>query len=332
MFAAVCPAYGIPEVVRFEEVARPTAKPRQVRVRVVAAAVTSGDARIRAARFPAGFSIVARMMLGLRKPRQPILGSAVAGYVDQVGAQVTRFHGGEPVFAFSGIQQGAHAEYLVLDESAALAPMPENCTPEQAAAIPFGGTTALFFLRDRADLQSGETLLVNGASGAVGIAAIQLGKHFGARVTAVCSSANRELALALGADQVIDYRTVDFRAGGQRWDVIMDNVGNITYGQCKQVLNEGGRFLNVVSSFGELLAGPLQSMFGKHKVLGGVAPERAQDMALLRDLTELGVLRPVVDSVYPWQQIHAAYHRVDTGRKVGSVILRIMPPEAAPGA
>lgn len=321
MKAAVCKAYGGPDVVQLTDVPDPVAKPGEVLIRVVATTVSSGDARVRGARFPPGFSLLARLFLGVTAPRNPILGTELSGVVEAVGANVTRYRPGDQVFAFSGARMGCHAELKVMPEDGVIALMPASVTFEEAAAISFGGTTALHFLRDVGKVQPRERVLVNGASGAVGSAALQLARHFGAHVTGVCSAANVDAVRALGADAVIDYKTVDFARSGARWDVIFDTVGNVSFARCRNALNKNGRLLLAVGGLGDLLKAPFQSMASGLKVAGGPAPERAEDILELKRLCEIGVYKPVIDSRFAFDRISEAHARVDSERKVGSVIV-----------
>ncbi len=323
MKAAVCTRYGGPEAVQILDVADPQPKPGEILIRIMAATVSSGDARIRGARFPAGFAVPARLALGLRGPRKPVLGTECAGIVEAVGDGVTRFRIGDEVFAFAGIGMGCHAEFRTMREDGAIARKPSGFSFEEAAAISFGGTTALHFLRDVAQVQRGERVLVNGASGAVGTAAVQLAKHFGADVIGVCSARNAALVRSLGADRVIDYRAEDFAAGAERYDIIVDTVGNATFARCRGSLAKGGRLLLLAGSLGDLLKGPLQSLTSGFKVVGGPAPERPQDIATLASLCEAGAFKPVVGEVMPFARIADAHALVDSGRKVGSVVLKL---------
>jgi NADPH:quinone reductase-like Zn-dependent oxidoreductase len=323
MKAAVCTAYGEPGVVRVREVPTPSVGPNEILIRIGATTVSSADARIRASRFPSGLWLPARLFLGLTRPRKPILGTEMAGVIEAIGASVTRYRPGDRVFAFSGAGMGCHAEFKTMPEDGPVARMPAGFTLEEAAAISFGGTTALYFLRDVARLERGERLLVNGASGAVGTAAVQLARHFGAHVTAVCSAGNAGLVRSLGADAVIDYGAADFANIGERWDVILDAVGNAPFVRCRPALNENGRLLQVVAGLGGMLMAPFQSLRRGVTVAAGAAPDRAQDIADLKALCDGGALRPVIDSRYPFDRIAEAHARTDSGRKIGSVVVMI---------
>ncbi len=321
MQAAFATAYGGPEVVQLRDVPDPVPKANEVLVRIRATTVSSGDARLRGARFPAGFGPIARLIFGLTRPRQPILGTELSGVVESAGSAVTRWRPGDHVFAFAGAGMRCHAELRCLPETGAIAAIPQGFSFEEAAAISFGGTTALYFLRDVARLQPDERVLVNGASGAVGSAAVQLARHFGAHVTGVASAANAELVRSLGAQDVIDYRTTDFATSGERYDVILDTVGNAPFHRARAALRPKGRLLIIAAGLGELLKSPAQSKTSGFKVAGGTAPDRAQDVAELRRLCEAGVYRPVIDSVLPFARIAEAHARADTGHKAGNVVV-----------
>lgn len=321
MRAALCTAYGGPDVIVVSEVERPIPREMEILVRICATTVSAGDARLRGANFPPGFALPARLAFGITKPRQPVLGVDLAGVVEAVGKRVTRFRPGDEVFAMAGMKFGCHAEFKVIREDGAIAPKPANLSFAEAAALPFGGTTALHFLRGPGRLNRGERVLVNGASGAVGSTAVQLAKHFGAHVTGVTSATNAALVRALGADQVIDYKAQDFAATGQRWDVILDTVGNITFAQCRPVLAEQGRLMLIVAGLHDLLKAPFQSKASGLTVAGGTAPERAEDLRFLGQLAESRLLKPVIDSRTPFEEIANAHKRADSGRKVGAAVV-----------
>lgn len=318
MKAAVCERYGPPEVVQIREVPKPAPADGEVLVTVFATTVNSGDTRVRALRVPRGLRLPMRLKLGLTKPKQPIFGFEVAGQVEAVGRAVTRFRPGDRVVASRGFDFGCHAEYVTVAEQGAIARIPENLSYDGAVALCFGGATALNFFR-LGRLGPGETVLINGASGAVGTMAVQLAKHFGAEVTAVCSGANAELVKGLGADHVIDYTTEDFTHNGQRYDVIMDNHGNAPYARVKGSLKPGGRFLMIVGDLWQMLVASRQ----KATISGSENDSSisAESYQTLMSLAEQGVLKPVIDSVLPFAQVVEAHRRVDGGHKVGSVVL-----------
>lgn len=321
MKAIVCERYGPPEVLKIREVEKPTAKDNEILIKVRATTVNSGDTRIRAVRVPLGFGLLVRLGMGFSGPRQPILGFELAGEVEAVGKDVTRFKPGDKVFGSAGFAFGCYAEYRALPESGALAPVPENLTDAEAASLCFGGTTALYYLR-RGKLQRGEKLLINGASGAVGTAAIQIAKHLGAEVTAVCSTANLELVKSLGADRVVDYTKADFTVNGETYDVIMDNVGNAPFSRVRKSLKNGGRFLMVIGNLPE----QIQANFQKQVVSAAAKGEdlvNAETISRIADLGRSRALKPVIDRTYPFEEIVEAHRYVDTGRKRGSVVITL---------
>ena len=319
MKAAVYRRYGPPDVVRIEEVPRPDPKTNELLVRVRATTVSAGDSRLRSARVPPGFGLMMRLAFGIFGPRRHTLGWEFAGEVAAVGPSVARFVPGDRVF---GTRMGSHAEYVVAPESSA-APIPRSLTFEDAASLVFGGMTSLYYLRDTAKVQPGERALSNGASGAVGTAAVQMAKHFGAAVTGVCSAANGELVRSLGAERVVDYAREDFTQTGQTYDVILDAVGNCPFERCKHALAPGGRLLLVVASLGQMLGGMLRPSRAGRRVLTGVGATRAEDLLFLGTLAESGALKPVIDRAYPLAHIVDAHSYVDTGRKRGSVVVTL---------
>lgn len=313
MQAAVVDKYGAPEVVRVAEVPRPSPRAGEVLVRVAAVAVTSADARIRAARFPAGFGFPARLAFGLVRPRRSILGSTFSGVVETVGAQVSSVAEGE-VCGMTGTRLGAHAEYLVVP-ARKLARKPAGVSHDDAAGLLFGGTTALFFLRDKASIGPGTTVLVNGASGAIGTNAVQLARSFGATVTGVTSAANAKLVAGLGADRIIDYARDDLAAITQRFDVVLDTVGNLSIAAGRRLLRDNGTLMLAVASLGETIR-------ARGNVVAGSAPERVDDFDFLLDLVATGTISVVHDETFDLSGIAAAHRRVDSGRKIGNVVVR----------
>jgi NADPH:quinone reductase-like Zn-dependent oxidoreductase len=320
--AAVYRRYGPPEVVAIEELLDPVPKDDEVLIGVRATTVTSADHRARSLDMPRGFGALSRLVFGLSGPRQRILGTEAAGVIEAVGRAVTNWKPGDEVLAFTGIGMGCHAELKCVKASAALARKPASLSFEEAASLPFGGTTALEFLR-RGKVKAGERVLVNGASGCVGTAAVQLAKHFGAHVTGVCSSANLELVRSLGADEVIDYTKQDFSALGQRYDAIVDTVGTAPLSRSARALEQDGRLLLVLGDLPAMLGGAWASLTTDKKVISGPAAERAEDLRVLIELAERGVLKPVIDGCYPLARIAEAHARVDSGRKRGSVVITL---------
>ena len=322
MKAVVYERYGPPEVLQLQEVDEPTPKDNEVLIKTHATTVTSGDWRVRSLNVPAGFGLMTRLVFGVSRPKQPILGTELAGVIESVGNDVKKFKVGDQVFAFSDTAMGCHAEYKCMPEDGALALKPPNLTFEEAAALSFGGTTALDFFR-RGRLQNGERVLVNGAAGAVGTAAVQLAKHFGADVTGVCSTANLELVRSLGASHVVDYTQEDFTQNGETYDVIVDTAGSAPFSRSKASLKEGGRLLMVLGGLPDMLQIPWVSMTSSKKVIAGPAAGRAEDLRFLAGLAETGEFKPVIDRRYPFEQIAEAHRYVDTGRKKGNVVITL---------
>lgn len=318
MRAAVVTRYGGPEVVAVVERPDPVPRPDEVLVRVAAVAVTSGDARIRAARFPPGFAVPARLAFGLRRPRRPVLGSPHAGIVEACGARVTALAPGDVVAGMTGLRMGAHAS-LVAVPAARLARVPGGVSPDDAAGALFGGTSALHFLR-RAGVgptRGAPTVLVNGASGALGTNAVQLARLRGATVTGVCGPGNADLVRSLGATHVVDHTTTSIDAPGfdERYDVVLDCVGNLSFRTGRRLLRSGGTLALAV-------AGLRDTVRARGGVVAGSAPERVEDHRELLDLVAGGDLRIVIDSTYDLGAIAEAHRRVDTGHKVGNVLIR----------
>lgn len=304
----------------------PAPKANEVLIRIHAGTVASGDWRLRSGCMPRGFGLISRLVFGLRRLRQPMLGTEFCGTVVALGPGVTRFKAGDAVVGFPGGGLRCHAEYRVMSEGAALVRQPANLSDAEAAALCFAGTTALHYLRDQARLQPGESVLILGGAGAVGSAAVQLARHFGATVSATSSAANLDLLRQLGAAHTFDYREHDYSHDGPRYDVVMDTVGASTFAAACQALRPGGRYLAIAADLPAMLAGLRKGPQGQRQ-LSGPAPERRADVALLAALAAQGHYRPVIDRIYPLAQVAAAHARVETGHKRGNVVL-MMP--AAP--
>lgn len=322
MKAIYCKAYGSPDILELREVSAPKLRKGHVIVAVRAVAVTSGDARIRGARFPKGMGLLARMALGLFGPRHPILGMCFAGVISQVADDVTGFVVGQRVMGMSGMKMGANAEFLAVKAKAPMVPIPEDMDFATAAALSFGGTTALHFLKHKADVQPGERVLILGASGQVGIAGVQVAKHLGAEVTGVCSAKNADLVRGLGADHVIDYTTSDPLQSGQ-YDVIMSCVGSARFKSAKAALRPGGRFLLIEGGVRDMISAGRKPDGQGRRTIGGVANEDAADLQLLVEMAQSGAFDPVVSQQFPLEHAATAHALVDSGRKVGSVVLTI---------
>lgn len=322
MKAVVYTNYGSPDVLQLVEIAKPIPQGNEVLIKIHATTVTSGDWRLRSLKMPVGFGLISRLVFGVWKPRQPILGTELAGEVESVGKDVSKFQVGDRVLGFSGAGMGCHVEYKCVPEDGMVVLKPDNLSYEEAAAISFGGTTAWDFLR-RGNLQSGEKVLINGAAGGVGTAAVQIAKYLGADVTGVCSTANLELVQSLGADRAIDYTQVDFTANGETYDIIMDTVGTAPFARVKNSLTAGGRLLQVLAGLPDVLSAPLISMTGSKKVIAGPAAERVEDLQLLAKLAAAGAFKPFIDRSYPFDRIAEAHSYVDTGHKRGNVVVTL---------
>ena len=324
MLAVVYEKYGSPEVLDFQEVSKPAPKDNEILVKVYATTVTVADIRSRSFTVPTSVWLPARLSLGLTKPKKTTLGVELAGEVESVGKDVTRFKKGDQVFAATLINFGAHAEYICLPEDAAVAIKPSNITYEEAAALPIGARTALHYLR-KANVQPGQKVLVYGASGSVGTYAVQLAKYFGAEVTGVCSTVNLELVKSLGADKAIDYTVEDFSTQGETYDVVIESVNKSSFSDCMRVLKEDGIYVNVTEplpSF-QMLWAKMRS--NKKVLLGENAPERAEDLIFIKELVETGKIKPVIDRSYPMNQIVEAHRYVDKGHKRGNVVITVAP-------
>ncbi len=321
MKAIVCTKYGPPEVLELREVEKPTPKDNEVLIRIHAATVTSGDVRIRSFTFGSWFWLPLRIIYGLRKPRKKIPGNELAGEIELVGKDVKLFKKGDQVFGVtSGILSGGtNAEYKCLPEEGLVAIKPANITYEQAAAVPIGGASALHFLR-KGDIQSGQKVLIYGASGSVGTFAVQLAKYFGAEVTGVSSTSNLELVKSLGADSVIDYTEEDFTKNGETYDIIFDTVIKTSFSRCKSSLKQRGVYLTLDWPLLQIL---WTSMTSSKKLIWGVPPERIEDAKFLKKLMEAGKLRSVIDRRYPLEQIVEAHRYVEKGHKKGNVVITV---------
>jgi len=319
MKAAVHTKYGPPDVVRIEEVEQPAPKDNELLVKVHATTVNRTDAHYRAAK-----PVPMRLLSGLTKPRATVLGNEFAGEVEAVGSGVTSFKVGDRVFGYLEGPFGGHAEYLVVPETGLVATMPANLTYEEAAPGTEGSHYALSHLR-RAGIRSGQAVLVYGATGAIGSAAVQLLKVLGATVTAVCGTASVDLVKALGADRVIDYTTGDFGNEDQHYDVVFDAVGKISFGQSRRLLKPRGIFMTTGGPMYQALLPIITPLFGGKKVVFAFPKLDQATVRYFRDLMESGEFKPVIDSSYPLDQIVEAYRYVETEQKIGNVVINVTP-------
>jgi NADPH:quinone reductase-like Zn-dependent oxidoreductase len=305
MKAVICTKYGPPGVLQIKDVEKPVPKDNEVLIKIHATTCHVGDTKIRGFRdIPLLYMIPFRIFLGITKLRQPVLGMELAGEIEETGKNVKLFKQGDPVFALSGFKFGAHAEYTTVPEDGLIAIKPANMTFEEAAAVPAGGTTVMVVFR-KADIKSGQKVLIYGASGSVGTYAVQIAKHYGAEVTGVCSTANLELVRSIGADKVIDYTKEDFTLNGEKYDVVFDAVAKISPSKAKKSLKNTGTYLNV------------------NKDSGAEKDLKVQDLVSLRELIESGKLKAVIDRTYPLEQIADAHRYVDKGHKKGNVVITV---------
>jgi NADPH:quinone reductase-like Zn-dependent oxidoreductase len=319
MQAYVYDAFGAPDVLYKEEVAVPTVQDDEVLIRVHATTATTGDANVRGFTFvPKGMDLLARPMLGIRKPRKRIIGTEVAGEIVAVGEAVTRFAVGDRVFGIGSDSMGAYAEYVNRKADGALVHLPEGMTYEDAVSLPFGAGTALYFL-EQVDIHRGQKVLINGASGGVGCYLVQMVKAKGAEVTGVCSGRNADMVRELGADRIIDYTQEDFTQHKGAYDVIINTATNkMTFAQAKPALKPDGVYVAVAFSIGEMI----QSIWNK-RLVAGSPKEEASSLAKLVALLEAGDIQPVVDTVYPFDELVEAHCHLESGKKCGGIVIRV---------
>jgi NADPH:quinone reductase-like Zn-dependent oxidoreductase len=323
MKAIVCSKYGPPEVLKIVDIEKPIPKDNEILVRVYATTVTVGDSRVRGFNVPLSYWLPARIALGLRKPRKPILGMELSGVVELVGNKISRFKKGDKIFANTGHNTfGAYAEYCCISENCCVAIKPENLSYEEAAAITFGGITALQFLR-KADIKQGDKVLIYGASGSVGTFAVQLAKYFGAEVTGVCSTDNLEMVKSLGADKVIDYTTTDFTKTGENYDVIFDTVGKSPISGAIKSIKPTGIYIHAVTTPATEIKIRLSLLTSKKKLIGGTYKPNIEQVNFLKKLVEEGKIKPIIDRIYTFEQIVEAHRYVDLGHKNGNVVITL---------
>jgi NADPH:quinone reductase-like Zn-dependent oxidoreductase len=312
--------YGSPDVLFISEVERPVPKDKEVLIKIYGTSVTSGDVRMRKAD---PFAI--RFFNGFTKPKKStVLGNEFAGEIEDVGRDVKLFKKGDQVFGQAGMTLGTNAEFICLSEDAAFTIKPVNLTYEEAAVIPFGGNTSLHFLR-KGNIGSGQKVLIYGASGSLGVAAIQLARYFGAEVTGVCSSKNFHLVKSLGADKLIDYTREDFSKNGPIYDIVFDTLGKSSFSGCIKALKKNGIYLRAVHmSLSPVIRGILTTFTTGKRVIGGVATERKENLILLKELVEAGKLKPVIDRTFRLEQLAEAHRYVEKGHKKGNVAVSVI--------
>jgi len=331
MKAIVCTKFGPPEVLQLQEVEKPTPKSREILIKTHATPVNFGDALVRnfssvsprKFHMPFLFWFMGKIYFGFRKPKISILGSEFSGEVESVGKDVRRFRQGDRVFGYRGARMGAYAEYLCMPENGVVAPKPANMTYEEAAAVPYGAIMALNVLR-KANLQPGQKILVNGASGGIGPAVVQLARsHFGAVVTGVCSTPRLAYVRSLGAEKVIDYTQEDFVDSSETYDCIVDILGKSSLARCKRSLKPKGRCLFVSFKMKKVFQMLWTSVSGGRKAVCVVSNEKAADLAFIKELIEAGKIKTIIDRCYPMEQAADAHRYVEQGQKKGNVVITI---------
>lgn len=331
MKAITYTTYGAPDVLQLHDVEKSVPKENEILIKVQATTVNYGDliarnfGNVSPSEFnmPGIFWLPARIEFGFSKPKRPILGSEFAGEVQAIGVNVTKFKVGDQVFGYLGQTMGAYAEYLCISEDGVVAPMPHNMSFAEAATIPYGSIMALHVLR-KVNIQPGQNVLINGASGGIGSLAVQLAKHhFGANVTGVCSTAGMDYVKSLGADKVIDYTKEDFTASKETYDVVVDVLGRSSFSRCKKVLNANGRYLLVSFKTKQLLQMAWTSIVGNKKVICALSPEKQNDLIFIKELVAAGQIKSIIDKSYPLEQAAEAHRYVEKGQKKGNVVITL---------
>lgn len=325
MKAIIHTAYGPPEELQLKEIEKPSPKADEVLIKIHASTVTTSDCNVRNLTFvPRLFHFPMRLQFGFTSPRNNLLGMDLAGEIEAVGADVTRFKVGGQVFGTTEPLYGAYAEYICLPESAVLANKPGNMSYDEAATVPGMGNTALHFIRDLGKIQAGDKVMIIGASGGIGTFAIQLAKYYEADVTAVCSTKNLDLVRSLGADSVVDYTQDDFTQTGQTYDVILDAAAKSSFSMCKRALKKNGLYLATVPKFEVILQMIWTSIVGGKKIKMEGAPAKVENLQYLKGLIEAGNLKTIIGRRYPLEQIAEAFRYVETGHKTGQVVISVM--------
>lgn len=321
MKAMLYKKYGSSDVIHFEEVLKPVPKSKEVLVKVYATTVTTADCIMRK-----GDTFFSRLVLGFFKPKSKyqILGIEFSGKVESIGSDVSKFKSGDRVYGFRGFgEPGCYAEYKCISEDGSVFLMPGNKTYEEAVSFVDGSTTALFFLKDKANIQKGQKVLINGASGSIGTFAVQLAKYFGAEVTGVCSTKNINLVKSLGADKVIDYTKSDFTKTNKKYDIVFDTVTKSSFKKCKPILNTNGKYLATVIGVKVLFQTIWTNFFCKKKLVFGMSVNKKNALRFVKDLVEQDRLRTIIDKTYSQEDISEAHEYVEKGHKQGNVVLKI---------
>jgi len=321
MKAIVYKKYGSPNVLELVEIDKPNPKPNEVLIKVYATSVTSADCMMRR-----GDTILSRILLGFTHPKKHfmILGTEFSGQIEAIGNCVKKFKIGDNVYGFRGFGTGCYAQYKCMNENESLALKPETMSYEEATSVVDGASTALFFLKGKANIQKGQKVLINGASGSIGTFAVQIAKHFGADVTGVCSTKNIELVKSLGADKVIDYTKEDFTKSADRYDILFDTVGKSSFAQCKNVLTHNGKYLVTVMSFKTILQTVLTKYWGKKKVIFAMSINKTEALQFLKTVIDDGTLKTIIDKQFTLEELPEAHSYVEEGHKRGNVVIRVI--------
>lgn len=322
MKAIIWTKYGPPDGLQFTDVAKPTPKANEVLIKVCATTVTAGDVEARSLRFPLWLALPMRLYMGPIRPRNIILGQELAGVIEVVGKDVSRFKVGDQIFAAAGIRFGGYAEYVCLPEDGVLATKPANMSFEEAAAVPTAGLEALFFLR-KAAISPGEAVLIVGAGGSIGTFGVQLARYYGAEVTAVDLAAKHDMLREIGAHHVIDHTRENYTQSDQAYDVIFDVIGKSSYARSVAMLTPNGRYLLANPKFLQMFRGRWTSMRRSTKVILGPASQTIEDLVFLRELIEAESLRTIIDRSYSLEQTAEAHRYVETGQKKGNVVITV---------
>lgn len=323
MKAVVYTKYGSADVLRLEEIEKPVPKDNDVLIKIQAAEVTKADCELRSFKFQVKwFWLPLRIAMGLIKPKKNVLGGYFAGEVESVGKDVSNFKQGDQVFGSTGLRFGAYGEYVCLPASCTILPKPDNISSEEAAAVPLGGLNALHFLT-KANIRNGEKVLVNGAGGSIGTFGVQIAKAMGVEVTAVDSTIKEEMLRRIGADHFFDYTKEDFTKSGQTYDVIFDMVARSSYSRCVNTLNPGGRYLMANPRMSDMLRSVFTSLFTDKSAIFAFAGEKKEELLALKNMIEEGTIKPVVDNIYPLEQVANAHRRVETEQRLGIVVISL---------
>jgi NADPH:quinone reductase-like Zn-dependent oxidoreductase len=320
MRAIVYKKYGSPNVLEPSDVEKPKPKANEVLIRVYATTVTTADCMMRR-----GDTFLSRILLGLIKPKKKyqILGTEFSGTIEEAGSKVKKFKTGDEVYAFRGFGTGCYAQYKCMNENGSLAIKPSDMSFSEVASVVDGATTALFFLKEKANIQRGQKVLINGASGSIGTFAVQLAKYFGAEVTGVCSTKNIEFVKSLGADKVVDYSKEDFAKTGDTYDIIFDTVGKSSFAQCRKALKSNGKYVVTVMTLKIILQSFLTKPGNNKKVIFGMSLNKTEDLNFIRTLIEDGKLKTIIDRQYPLEELPEAHEYVEKGHKKGNVVITL---------